>query len=318
MQMPYTSSLFIAIQYTHAMNSFTLMIHGGAGAVPNPRDYDASLTRILEEGKGMLSSGAHAIDVVEKCVVLLEDDSEFNAGRGSVLTETGTVEMDAAVMDGRDMRAGSVAGIQNIRNPISLARLVMDRSEHVMLIGEGAMRFARDNNVRFEAPDYFLTEKRLKQLEEAKSKSKVVLDHSDIVGEKKMGTVGAVARDTHGNLAAATSTGGITNKKYGRVGDSPIIGAGVYAENEICAVSCTGYGEQFIRTVLAKTVADILRYKKVSAKEAAQEAIAYLTRTVKGIGGFILIDSLGEPAAAMSTEKMLHGLATPKGVSILS
>jgi len=300
------------------MSDFKLMIHGGAGAVPNPRDYDASLIRVLEEGRRMLSSGAHAIDVVERCVILLEDDPDFNAGRGSVLTESGTVEMDAAVMDGCGMRAGSVAGVQNVRNPISLARLVMDRSEHVMLIGEGAMRFARDNSVRFENPNYFLTEKRLKQLEEAKRKSKVVLDHADIATDKKMGTVGAVARDADGNLAAATSTGGITNKKYGRVGDSPIIGAGVYAENETCAVSCTGYGEQFIRTALAKTVADIIRYKKKSAKEASQEAIKYLVETVQGVGGFILIDAHGEATAAMSTEKMLHGLATQEEVRILS
>lgn len=298
--------------------AYTLMIHGGAGLVPDARDYDASLERILKAGQTMLADGAHALDVVEACVSMLEDDTAYNAGRGSVLTADGAIEMDAAIMDGRDMRAGSVAGVVGIRNPIRLARAVMEKTEHVMLIGEGAMRFAREIGAPEESPDYFRTEKRIRQLEEAKKRAKVVLDHDDAAAEKKLGTVGAVARDTYGDLAAATSTGGITNKKYGRVGDSPIIGAGVYAENATCAVSATGYGEQFIRTVLSKTVADLVRYKGLGAAEAAQEAIAYLTTSVKGLGGIIVVDSTGMYASAKSTEGMLHGVATEQGVRILS
>jgi beta-aspartyl-peptidase (threonine type) len=303
------------------MEPFTLMIHGGAGTVPNPHDYDASLEAILKEGQALLAQGTAAIDVVERCVCMLEDDAHFNAGKGSVLTAERTVEMDAAIMNGADMKAGSVAGVVGVKNPIALARLVMDRTEHVMLTGSGAMHFAEEMHVPIESLDYFLTERRVKQLEEAKQQSKVVLDHSDMTPdgvEKKFGTVGAVARDIHGSLAAATSTGGITNKKYGRVGDSPIIGAGVYAENATCAVSATGYGEQFIRTVLSKTVADIVRFKGASAEEAAREAIAYLVATVKGIGGVIVIDSAGRPASAMSSQNMIHGSATRDEITILT
>lgn len=303
--------------YTRCMRDFTLMIHGGAGAVPNPRDYDAALEAVLKSGQQALAQGVSALDVVELCVSLLEDDPMFNAGKGSVLTERGTVEMDAAIMSGVDMRAGAVAGVSMVKNPIQLARLVMEKTEHVMLVGTGAMEFAKDIGTPLESEEYFITEKRVQQLAEAKRRHKVVLDHGD-EREKKMGTVGAVARDVHGNLAAATSTGGITNKKYGRVGDSPIVGAGVYAENATCAVSCTGYGEQFIRTALAKTIADLVRYKGYDASRAAKEAMIYLTESVRGLGGVIVIDAKGLGSGAMTTEKMLHGIADQKTIRVLT
>lgn len=295
------------------------MIHGGAGSVPNKDEYAPNLEAILATGQSILKRGGSALDAVEQCVMLLEDDPAFNAGRGSVLNEEGKVEMDAAVMNGVDMQAGAIAGITNIKNPIHLARKVMEESEHVMLIGAGALRFAELMNEPQEEDTYFITEKRLKQLEEAAQNDTVVLDHSSMrTSEKKMGTVGAVARDTNGNLAAATSTGGITNKKFGRVGDSPIVGAGVFAENETCAVSATGFGEQFIRTSLSRAVSEFVRHKHMNAQEAADAAIAYLVHKVQGLGGVIVIDQAGIWGSSFSTEGMLHGRADAEGVIILS
>lgn len=292
---------------------YSLMIHGGAGLLKGIPDelqqsYHSSLKSILEAGKKMLQDGRCAFDVVEHCVMLLEEDPLFNAGRGSVLNEEGSVEMDAAIMDGATLKAGSVAGIRNVKYPIHLARLVMEQTEHVMLIGSGAHDFAKTQDIVFEDDAYFLTEHRKKQWEEAKKQNHVVLDHDTAKPEeKKFGTVGAVARDSNGNLAAATSTGGIVNKKFGRVGDSPIIGAGVYADNRTCAVSATGYGEQFIRTVLSKTISDCIYFKGVNAQQAADEGIAYLVDSVKGLGGVIVIDSKGAQGCAFSTRGMIRG-----------
>jgi beta-aspartyl-peptidase (threonine type) len=298
-------------------SSFSLVIHGGAGAIDNADEYSPSLERILREGQIMLASGASALDVVTTCVSMLEDDPMFNAGRGSVLNEDGNVEMDAAVMNGADINAGSVAGVRNIKNPIQLARLVMEQSKHVMLIGEGAMKFGALHNVATEPNEYFLTEKRIKQLKDAQEKETTGLDHSTPATEKKMGTVGAVARDQAGNLAAATSTGGITNKKFGRVGDSPIIGAGVFADNETCAVSTTGYGEQFLRTVLSKTTSTYVA-QGMNAQEAADAAIGYLVRRVNGLGGLIIVDRFGNIGSSWCTAGMLHGKATAEGIWVLS
>lgn len=292
---------------------YTLMIHGGAGLLKNVSEeqrqaYHASLATILTTGKEMLEKGARAFDAVEHCVMLLEEDPLFNAGRGSVLNEEGSVEMDAAIMDGSTLKAGAIAGIRNVKYPIHLARLVMEQTEHVMLIGSGAHDFAKTQDIVFEDDAYFLTEHRKQQWENAKKQARVVLDH-DTAGseEKKFGTVGAVARDIHGNLAAATSTGGIVNKKFGRVGDSPIIGAGVYADNRTCAVSATGYGEQFIRTVLSKTISDIIYFKHTDAQMAADEGILYLVDSVKGLGGVIVIDAAGHRGCAFSTGGMIRG-----------
>jgi beta-aspartyl-peptidase (threonine type) len=295
---------------------FSLMIHGGAGALDNVKDertavrYLESMRVVLAHGREILSRGASAVEAVETCASLLEDDPLFNAGCGSVLNEIGRVEMDAGIMDGRDLAAGAVAGISNIANPVQLARLVMDGSEHVMLIGEGAMRFAEHCGLAFTPDHYFLTPERIAQLDEARFKHRIMLDHDDaeeLAEAQKYGTIGAVARDSQGNLAAATSTGGVVNKRVGRVGDTPIVGAGVYADNETCAVSATGYGEDFMRTVIAKTIADILYFKGGDASAAVQEGMAYLTRKVAGRGGVIVIDKDGRCAAGFTTRKMIHG-----------
>ena len=280
--------------------------------VHNTSEYHASIERILTLGKKRLEDGASAVDTVEYCVMLLEDDPIYNSGKGSVLNSKGNVEMDAAIMDGKDLSAGSVATIHNIKNPIHLARLVMDKSPHVMLIGEGAVEFARENNIDEEAEDYFLTEKRKEQWVHANADNRISLDHADNTptssSDKKYGTVGAVARDTHGNLAAATSTGGLVNKKYGRVGDTPIIGAGVFADNETCAVSATGIGEHFIRTVLAKHISDIVKYRDLNAQEAADAGIAFLKERIAGIGGVIVIDHNGNCGVAYSTPLIIAGV----------
>jgi beta-aspartyl-peptidase (threonine type) len=227
------------------------MVHGGAGALDNVRDsktavrYLEAIRRILEHGRDVLELGGSALQAVETCASLLEDDPVFNAGCGSVLNEDGKVEMDAAIMDGRDLAAGAVAGVSNIANPVQLARLVMTRSEHVLLIADGAMRFAEHCGMQRVPEHYFYTPDRVEQLKQARLQHRVMLDHDDSEAggeDQKYGTIGAIARDPQGNLAAATSTGGIVNKRMGRVGDSPLVGAGVFADNETCAVSATGYG----------------------------------------------------------------------------
>ena len=296
--------------------NYSLMVHGGAGALDNVKDsktavrYLESLRRILEHGREILTLGGSALQAVEACASLLEDDPVFNAGCGSVLNESGKVEMDAAIMDGRDLSAGAVAAVDNIANPIQLARYVMTESEHVMLISDGAMRFADHCGIERAPENYFYTPERVKQLEEARLKNKIMLDHddSDEGGEdQKYGTIGAIAYDLQGSLAAATSTGGIVNKRLGRVGDSPLIGAGVYADNETCAVSATGYGEDFMRTVISKTIADFIYMKGMTAQEATEAGIEYLTRKVKGRGGVIVIDKNGDCASGFTTKKMIHG-----------
>jgi beta-aspartyl-peptidase (threonine type) len=218
--------------------------------------------------------------------------------------------MDAGIMDGRDLAAGAVAAISNIANPVQLARLVMDGSEHVMLIGEGAMRFAEHCGVPHSPDHYFLTPERIAQLEEARFKHRIMLDHDEAdedALEQKYGTIGAVARDLKGDLAAGTSTGGIVNKRMGRVGDSPIIGAGVYADNETCAVSATGFGEDFMRTVISKTIADAIYFKGGDARTGVNEGISFLQRKIAGRGGVIVIDKDGNCASGFTTKRMIHG-----------
>lgn len=296
--------------------SYSLMVHGGAGALDNVKDsktavrYLDSIRRILEHGREVMELGGSALQAVETCASLLEDDPVFNAGCGSVLNENGKVEMDAAIMDGRDLSAGAVAAVDNIANPIQLARRVMTESEHVMLISEGAMRFADHCGMERAAEKYFLTPDRVEQLRQAQLKHKVMLDHDDTEEDsedQKYGTIGAIAMDPDGNLAAATSTGGIVNKRMGRVGDSPIVGSGVYADNETCAVSATGYGEDFMRTVIAKTISDFIFMKGMDAQEATEAGIDYLTRRVRGRGGVIVIDHQGRCASGYTTKKMIHG-----------
>ena len=299
---------------------YSLMIHGGAGALDNVKDekvavrYLESIRRILEHGREVMELGGSALQAVETCASLLEDDPVFNAGCGSVLNEYGKVEMDAAIMDGRDLSAGAVAAVQNIANPIQLARYVMTESEHVMLIAEGAMRFADHCGMTREPDNYFYTPDRVAQLEEARKKHKIMLDHDEAESEdQKYGTIGAVARDPQGNLAAATSTGGIVNKRMGRVGDSPIVGAGVWADDETCAVSATGYGEDFMRTLIGKTVSDFMLMQAMDGPRATQAGLDYLSRKVKGRGGIIVIDKDGNCSSGMTTKKMIHGWIEKSG-----
>jgi beta-aspartyl-peptidase (threonine type) len=296
--------------------TYSLMVHGGAGALDNVKDnktalrYLESIRRILEHGREVLVLGGSALQAVEACASLLEDDPVFNAGCGSVLNEHGKVEMDAAIMDGRDLSAGAVAAVDNIANPVQLARLVLTESEHVMLISEGAMRFADHCGMERVPEDYFFTPERIEQLHQARQHHKMMLDHDDSEEDsedQKYGTIGAIARDPNGNLAAATSTGGIVNKRMGRVGDSPIIGAGVYADNETCAVSGTGFGEDFMRSVISKTISDFIYMKGMDAVQATEAGIEYMTRKVRGRGGVIVIDHSGKCASEFTTKKMIHG-----------
>lgn len=298
------------------LRNYSLMVHGGAGALDNIKDektavrYLESMRTILEFGREVLEKGGSALQAVESCASLLEDDPVFNAGCGSVLNEYGKVEMDAAIMDGRDISAGAVAAVTNIANPIQLARHVMSNSEHVMLIAEGAMKFADHCEILFVPDNYFFTSDRIKQFEQARLKHKIMLDHDGLEEDsedQKYGTIGAIAKDSLGNLAAATSTGGIVNKRMGRVGDSPIVGAGVYADNETCAVSATGYGEEFMRTVIAKTISDFIYMKGMDATAATKAGIDYLKRKVNGRGGVIVIDSNGNCSSGFTTRKMIHG-----------
>jgi beta-aspartyl-peptidase (threonine type) len=303
------------------------MIHGGAGALDNVQSekeavrYLESMRVTLEHGRSILQAGGSALEAVEVCASLLEDDPLFNAGKGSVLNEDGRVEMDAAIMDGATLHAGAVAGIHNIANPVQLARLVLAESDHVMLIGAGAMRFAESLSMEHTPDYYFVTPERIAQWEQARHRGTLGLDHDDQgvpkqAGDQKYGTIGAVARDQHGHLAAATSTGGIVNKQFGRVGDSPVIGAGVWADDASCAVSCTGFGEDFLRTALAKTLADMIELQGLSGNAATEQGIAYLARKVAGRGGFILVDRDGGCHGAFTTKRMIHGWIERGGQAI--
>jgi len=305
-------------------NDYSIMVHGGAGALDNVRDektavrYLESIRHTLEHGREIMKLGGSALQAVEACASLLEDDPVFNAGCGSVLNENGQVEMDAAIMDGRDLSAGAVAVVTNIANPVQLARLVMAKSEHVMLIGDGAMRFADQCGLERAPEHYFFTADRIAQFKQAHLKHKIMLDHDDVIEEdQKYGTIGAIARDAQGNLAAATSTGGIVNKQLGRVGDSPIIGAGVFADNTTCAVSATGYGEDFMRTMLAKTISDYIEMQGLDAVQATRAGIDYLKRKVNGRGGVIVIDKDGQCASGFTTRKMIHGWIEHGGESVV-
>jgi beta-aspartyl-peptidase (threonine type) len=294
--------------------SFSLMIHGGAGAFEQVRSdedavrYHDSIRTILDEGRKILARAGSALAAVETCAKLLEDDPLFNAGVGSVLNEDGKVEMDAAIMDGTNLEAGAVAGVYDLANPIQLARLVMARKEHVMLTGEGAMRFADECDLARSPPGRLITEGRLQQLQRARGVDRLALDHDAVdAPDDEAGTVGAAAWDVNGNLAAATSTGGVVGKRRGRVGDTPIIGAGVFADNETCAASATGYGEDIMRAVLCKSIADFVQLRGLTAAPAVRAGIDYFERRVNGRGGVIVVDRHGNCASGFTTGKMIHG-----------
>jgi L-asparaginase / beta-aspartyl-peptidase len=277
------------------MNDFSLMIHGGAGALLPSEDYAESLRRIAGSGARLLASGGSALDAVSRCVALLEDDPLYNAGRGAVLDAEGEISLDASIMDGRNLAAGAVAGVRGVKNPVLLARAVMEKTPHVLMVGTGAEKFGRAQGARFEKPEYFITEKRVRELAARKRRGE----------DLTMGTVGAVARDLSGDLAAATSTGGLAGQLEGRVGDSPIVGAGVVADNASCAVSCTGTGEHFIRTSLARMAAFNIEFRNMQAPDAARETLRYLVDRIGGVGGFIVVDRDGRCAQAHSTPGML-------------
>ncbi|GEP44836.1 isoaspartyl peptidase/L-asparaginase family protein [Brevifollis gellanilyticus] len=284
-------------------------IHGGAGVAPKDLtpEQEAECRKVLaqavQEGHATLKSGGSGLEAVQKAIIILEDSPLFNAGRGSVLTAAGTVEMDASIMDGRTLQAGAVAGITTVRNPILLANVVMTKTPHVLMIGAGAEALAREHALKTEAPEWFITPKQMEKLRRAQKKSAVTLSPEDIW--MRVGTVGAVALDKEGHLAAGTSTGGLTNKKAGRVGDSPIIGAGTYAEDGVCAVSGTGHGEFFIRNVVGHDVAARMKYGKATLVEAADAVIARLSEQ-KGVGGIIAIDAQGRVHAPFNTPGMFR------------
>ncbi len=313
------------------MNKIALAIHGGAGTILKSemtaaleKEYRTGLENALQKGFEILQKKGSALDAVEASVVELENFPLFNSGKGSVFTHEGKNEMDAAIMDGKKFKAGAAAFVQNVKNPIKLARLVMERTEHCLLAGEGANEFAHEMRVEFESDEYFFTEHRYRQLLTAIEAGRVQLDHASVGEEESktksairnpksaIGTVGAVACDSKGNLAAATSTGGMTNKKFGRIGDTPIIGAGTYAENATCAVSCTGHGEYFMLGVTAFDVAARMKYKNLSLEDAANETIERLTE-INGEGGFIAVDTLGNIVLPFNSEGMYRGFMTADG-----
>ncbi len=301
------------------MKNFSLVIHGGAGTLlrgqmtpAKEKEYTAALHQALDAGHAVLSKAGSALDAVEAAVRVLEDCPLFNAGRGSVFTADGTHQMDASIMEGRTRNAGAVSLITGIRNPISLARDVMEKSNHVFLAGNGAMHFANTLGYTLEEPSYFHNDLRHKQWLDLRDSEAFQLDHSD-KKDSKFGTVGAVACDVHGNLAAATSTGGMTNKKWGRVGDSPMIGAGTYANNATCAISCTGSGEFFIRGVVAYDVSCLMEYRGLSLADAAHEVIQNRVLQLGGDGGLIAVDAQGNIAMPFNTEGMYRGFVTSAG-----
>jgi beta-aspartyl-peptidase (threonine type) len=296
------------------MNDFSIAIHGGAGTILKADitaelevAYKAALDKAVTAGYAVLEKGGSALDAVTIAVCSLEDCILFNAGKGSVFTKNGLHEMDAAIMDGRTLDAGAVAGVPQVKNPIQLAKLIMEQSEHVMLSGEGALQFARQQQLQLEADDYFFSQFRYDQWQLVKNSDTSALDHN-IQTEKKFGTVGAVACDANGNLAAATSTGGMTNKNYNRIGDTPVIGAGTYANNRTCAISCTGHGELFLRAVAAYDVSCLMEYKGLTIQEAMEKVTLDKLVQLQGEGGMIGVDASGNAAMVFNSEGMYRAM----------
>lgn len=294
-----------------------IAIHGGAGVISrasmtpeNERAYRADLERALDAGYAVLERGGASLDAVVAAVKVLEDSPYFNAGKGAVFSHEGINELDAAIMDGATQKAGAVAGVKHVKNPIELARMVMERTPHVLLAGEGAEEFALEQGMALVPGSYFYTERRWKQLEDAQRENRIADATSDT---DYFGTVGAVALDRHGNLAAATSTGGMTNKRWGRIGDSPIIGAGTYADNATCAVSATGSGEYFMRAVVAHEICARVRLAGVTAAQAARDVVHGQLKDIGGDGGVIVVDRNGVLSLEFNTEGMFRGARDSKG-----
>ena len=297
-----------------------IAIHAGAGTI-SKEEFTASmeleirgaLMQAVQAGHRVLSAGGSSLDAITLAITMLEDSPHFNAGRGAVFNAEGRHELDASIMDGSNLEAGAVAGVQNIRNPILLARKIMTDSVHVMLMGEGAEVFARANGIEFADPDYFFTERRWQQLQKARNKEKQDALLQSESPDRWLSTVGAVALDANGNLAAATSTGGMTNKRWGRVGDSPIIGAGTYADNRSCAVSATGHGEYFIRATVARDICSRVQYQGLDLASAADAVINGQLRDMGGDGGIIALDTKGNIALTFNTPGMYRASVDVEG-----
>ena len=295
------------IETTRAPNSFAIVIHGGAGGIKRAyfteeqqTAYTQKLHEALDTGYTILENGGISLDAVQAAINIMEDSPLFNAGKGAVYNSDGNQEMDAAIMDGNTLNAGAIAGVNHIKNPILAARMVMDSSEHVLLSGKGAEIMAAKYGIEMVDSSYFFTVKRMNQLKKLQGEEKTELDHTafliknELIDDHKYGTVGAVAIDKNGNIAAGTSTGGMTNKKYGRIGDVPIIGAGTYANNLTCGISATGTGEYFIRTVAAHEVSSLIKFSHFSPSEALHEVLFNQIGPLGGEGGMILIDKNGD------------------------
>ncbi|MDB5231553.1 MAG: isoaspartyl aminopeptidase [Chitinophagaceae bacterium] len=304
-------------------STFAIVIHGGAGTISKKEMTDElekaflqGLTDAINAGYSVLEKGGTAIRAAQASVMSLEDNELFNAGKGSVFTRKGIHEMDAAIMDGKTLGAGAVAGVRNIRNPIELAAEVMLNSDHVLLSGEGANEFALYRKLKIEPTEYFFSKTRYDQWKEARDSEDYVLDHNhEKSKEKRIGTVGAVALDSEGNVAAATSTGGMTNKNFGRLGDTPVIGSGTYANNRTAAISCTGHGEMFIRAVAAYDVSCLMEYKGLSLHEAMDIVVNDKLVKLKGEGGIIGVDPKGNIAMLFNSEGMYRGARNNMGLN---
>lgn len=307
------------------MQKFSLVIHGGAGTILKSdmtpeleMAYINGLNESLDAGYSILQQGGTAVKAIRAAIVILEDNLLFNAGRGSVFTKKGVQEMDAAIMNGKDLAAGAVAGIRNIRNPIELAAEIMERSNHVFLSGKGASDFAIKQGIRFEPDEYFFSQFRYEQWKDIRDSDNYSLDHThqdleELMKTKKFGTVGAVACDLNGNIAASTSTGGMTNKKYGRIGDSPLIGCGTYANNKTCAISCTGHGEMFIRAVAAYDVSCLMEYREMTLQQAMYEVVNDKLPKIDGEGGMIGVDAKGNASMIFNSAGMYRGMKNSEG-----
>jgi beta-aspartyl-peptidase (threonine type) len=308
------------------MENVTLVIHGGAGTILKEDmtaeledAYMKGLQTALDAGFAVLEEGGSSVNAVKAALVILEDNMLFNAGRGSVFTKKGVQEMDAAIMDGSTLNAGAVSGVRNVRNPIELATEVMRNSNHVFLSGKGANDFAIKQGIKLEPDEYFFSQFRYDQWKDIRDSDNYSLDHThqrleEMMKDKKFGTVGAVACDMSGNLAAATSTGGMTNKKYGRIGDSPMIGCGTYANDKTCAISCTGHGEMFIRAVAAYDVSCLMEYKGMSLQQAMDVVVHDKLIKIGGEGGMIGVDAKGNAALVFNSAGMYRGVKNNQGL----
>ena len=309
------------------MSKITMCIHGGAGTILKEdmtpeleKAYLDGLQTALNAGYAVLEEGGTAVNAIKAAVVVLEDNILFNAGRGSVFTKKGVQEMDAAIMRGEDLEAGAVCGIRSVRNPVVLAAEVMVNSNHVFLSGKGANDFAIKQGIKLEPDEYFFSQFRYDQWKSLRDSDNYSLDHThhhleELMRDKKFGTVGAVACDANGNIAACTSTGGMTNKKYGRVGDSPVIGAGTYANNNTCAISCTGHGEPFIKAVAAYNVSCLMEFKQLSLQEAMNETVMHKLKKMDGEGGMIGVDAEGNFAMIFNSAGMYRGVKNNEGIN---